>query len=257
MPFPLESFEQLQGFFWVFVRVSIIVFMLPLFGARGLPALWKVGMSVVMAMVLLPVVPAPPSYPVTLADVLLGVLSEALVGLVLGFAVRILFASVQVAGQFMAFQMGFAMAAAMDPNTGTRSTVLSQFLYFTMILIFFSIDGHHLFIRALAASFEMISPYSFSFSPSIPEIIISISVQMFVIALKIAAPIMIALFLSNLCLGIVARTVPQVNILMVGFPINIGIGLIFFSLILKNLSPFLTTFTKGLGQVLMKLISAM
>ena len=87
MPFPLESFEQLQGFFWVFVRVSIIVFMLPLFGARGLPALWKVGMSVVMAMVLLPVVPAPPSYPVTLADVLLGVLSEALVGLVLGLGI--------------------------------------------------------------------------------------------------------------------------------------------------------------------------
>ncbi len=257
MPFPLESFDQLQGFFWVFVRVSIIVFMLPLFGARGVPALCKVGLSVAMALVLLPVVPAPPTYPITLADVLLGILSEALVGLVLGLAVRILFASVQVAGQFMAFQMGFAMAAALDPNTGTRSTVLSQFLYFTMILVFFSINGHHLFIRALAASFEMISPYSFSFSPSIPEIIISISVQMFVIALKIAAPIMIALFLSNLCLGIVARTVPQVNILMVGFPINIGIGMIFFSLIMMNLSPFLTTFTKGVGQVLMKLLSVM
>jgi flagellar biosynthetic protein FliR len=257
MPFPLESFEQLQGFFWVFIRVSIIVFMLPLFGARGLPTLWKVGLSMVMAMVLVPVVPPLARYPVTMVEVLIGILSEALVGLVLGLAVRILFASVQVAGQFMAFQMGFSLAAVMDPNTGVRSTVLSQFLYFTMILIFFSIDGHHLFIRALAASFEIISPYSFSFSPSIPKIIIGTSVQMFVMALKIAAPIMIALFLSNLCLGIVARTVPQVNILMVGFPINIGIGLIFFSLILANLSPFLTAFTKGIGQVLMKLISVM
>ena len=254
MPFPLESFEQLQGFFWVFVRVSIIVFMLPLFGARGLPALWKVGMSVVMAMVLLPVVPAPPSYPVTLADVLLGVLSEALVGLVLGLAVRILFASVQVAGQFMAFQMGFAMARAMDPQTGIPSTVLTQFLYLFTILIFFAIDGHHIFVHALANSFYVVPPNSISLNPAVSGLLIKVSGHMFMTGLKIAAPIMVALFLSNMCLGIVARTVPQVNILMIGFPINISLGMIFFSLIIMNLHPLITDLTRRMGEFLIRLI---
>ncbi len=84
-----------------------------------------------------------------------------------------------------------------------------------------------------------------------------ITAHMFVLGLKIAAPIMIALFLSNLCLGIVARTVPQVNILMIGFPINIGIGLVLFGLLLRNLSPFLTDLTRDTAEVMMRLIRLM
>jgi flagellar biosynthetic protein FliR len=80
---------------------------------------------------------------------------------------------------------------------------------------------------------------------------------MFLIALKIAAPIMIALFLSNLCLGIVARTVPQVNILMIGFPLNIGLGLIFFGLTLSQLLPFLGDLTKEIGTTLMRMLDLM
>ena len=257
MPFPLETIDQLQGFFWVLMRVSILFFLLPFFGARGIPAIWKIGLSVIMAWVLTPVVPLPPSFPETLPEVVLALMTEVVMGLILAFGVRMLLSAVQLAGHFMAFQMGLAMARAMDPLSGTQGTVLSQFLYVFTILIFFSFDGHHFFIRALATSFYLVPPNTFSLNPSLATAVIHISSQMFAIGLRIAAPVMVALFLSHLCLGIVARTVPQMNILMIGFPINISLGLITFGLVLRNLTPFLADLTRKMGEVLIGLTRLM
>lgn len=257
MLLPLESIESMQGFFWVLIRISIIFFLMPLFGARGVPTIWKAGLSFVIAIILTPLVPAPEAYPETMIQVSTGVICEVLMGLILALSVKMLLSAVQMAGQFMSFQMGFAMARSMDPQTGVQSTVLSQFLYMLTILILFSINGHHMFIQALASSFEVVPPNSFTFDPSIAGVVIKVSSQMFLIGIKIAAPIMVALFLSNLCLGIVARTVPQVNILMIGFPINITIGLILFGLIIVNVSPLLKDLIRNMGEVLMRLINLM
>jgi flagellar biosynthetic protein FliR len=257
MPFPLESFEQLQGFFWILMRVSVLFFLLPLFGARGVPALWKAGLSMIMAIVLTPVVPPPKSFPETLPEIVLGMMGEVLMGLILAMTVKMFFAVVEMAGHFMSFQMGFAMARAIDPQTGAQSTVLTQFMYLFTILIFLSLDGHHLFIRALASSFYSVPPNGFSFDPSISKVLIKISGNMFLFGVKIAAPIMVALFLSHLCLGIIARTVPQVNIIMVGLPINICIGLILFSILLKNVHPILVDLIGKMGEVLIRLIQLM
>ena len=257
MPIPIETFQQLQGFFWILVRVSVLVLLLPLFGARNIPTLWKIGLSFVLAVLLAPVVPPPENPPQSLPGVVLGIASEVLMGLIAVFGVRILFASVQLAGQVMSFQMGFSMARAIDPNTGVQSTALSQFLYLFTVLLFFAMDGHHLMIRAIAASFRLAPPNALSFDPGLAEAVMRITAHMFVLGLKVAAPIMIALFLSNLCLGIVARTVPQVNILMIGFPINIGIGLVLFGILLRNLSPFITDMTREAGETMMQLIRLM
>ncbi|MBN2061873.1 MAG: flagellar type III secretion system protein FliR [Deltaproteobacteria bacterium] len=257
MTFPLETLEQMQVFFWVLVRVSILFFMLPLFGARGIPALWKGGLSMIMAIVLTPLLPSLPDFPETLSEMFLGVIGELILALILVIIIKMIFSSVEMAGQFMSFQMGFAMARAVDPQTGAQSTVLTQFLYLFTILIFLSIDGHHLFIRALAASFRIVPPNSLSFDNSIADVIIRISSNMFLYGIKIAAPIMVSLFLSNLCLGIIARTVPQVNILMVGFPVNLSIGLILFSLILRNVYPLLQELIKDMGELLIRLIHLM
>ena len=257
MPFPIETFEQMQGFFWVFVRVSVLVFLLPLFGARNFPTLWKAGLSFVLAVLLTPVVPPPQALPQSAPGILLGIAAEVVMGLIIVFGVRVLFASVQLDGQMMSFQMGFSMARANDPNTGVQSTALSQFLYIFTVLLFFAIDGHHLMIRGIAASFQMVPPNGISFDPSLAEAVIRITAYMFVVGLKIAAPIMIALFLSNLCLGIVARTVPQVNILMIGFPINIAIGLILFGILLTNLAPFLTGLTREMATAMIRMLRLM
>ena len=257
MFFPVESIQQVQGFFWVFIRVGVLFFLLPFFGARNIPAMWKVGFSLLTALILFPVVPPPPAFPRTILEVVLGVASEVLLGFVLAIGVRMLFAAVELAGQFIGFQMGFNMASAMDPETGGQSTVMSQFLYLFTILIFFSLNGHHMFIRALAASFYKVPPDSFHLNTSVVGALVKVSGDMFLIAIKMAAPIMIALFLSNLCLGIVARTVPQVNVLMIGFPLNIFLGMILFSLLLLNISPFLADLVRKMGEVLMGVLQLM
>jgi len=254
MPFPALTVEQFQTFFWILLRISIVLFFLPMFGARGLPTMWKVALSMVMAGVFSLAHSSPPPPTSNLTYFVLALGSELLLGIVLALGVRFLFASVQLAGQFLGFQMRFNMASVMDPQTGGRSSVMAQFLYLFMVLIFFSVDGHHIFIRALSYSFEVIPPGSFELSASIVGGLVKVSNQMFVLALKLAAPVMIGLFLSNLCLGIVARTVPQVNILMVGFPLNIGLGMILLGLTMSSLAPFFVSIVKSMGQVLMMIL---
>lgn len=257
MTFPLQSLEQMQCFFWILVRVSVLSFLLPFFGARGIPTLWKAGFSLMLAALLTPVVPPPGFLPVTILQVVQGVLSEALMGFLLALGVKLFLSSVQLAGQFLGFQMGFNMARAIDPQGGGQISILSQFLYVFTVLVFFSVNGHHLFIRALASSFYTVPPNTFHLNPSLLPSLVKIGSEMFFIALKMAAPVMVALFLSNLCLGIVARTVPQVNILMIGFPLNIGLGLMLLGLTLNNLSPFLVNLTKRMGESLIGMIRLM
>lgn len=247
----------MQGFFWILVRISIMVFLLPLFGARTIPPLWKAGFSMVLALVVTPVVPSPSNYPSSAPMIIAGILSEALLGLIIAVTVRIFFAASELGGQFISFQMGFSMARAVDPQTGSPSTVLTQFLYIFAILIFFTINGHHIFIRILTSSFHSVPPNSIVFNPAIGSEIVRAGSSMFLLGVKIAAPILVALFLSNICLGIIARTVPQVNILMVGFPVNLCLGLILFSFILLNIYPFLVSLTDKMGKTLIKIISLM
>ncbi len=257
MSIPLETFEQLQSFFWILVRVSTLFFLLPLFGARNIPSMWKAGLSFIIAIVLAPVVPTPDYYPVTSAQIIVGVLSEVLMGAIIALTIRMFFTATEMGGQFMSFQMGFSMARAVDPQTGSPSTVLTQFLYIFTILIFFSINGHHMFIKIMADSFKIVPTNSIHFNPAIGEELVKASGNMFLYGIKIAAPIMVALFLSNLCLGIVARTVPQVNILMVGFPINLSIGLVLFSIILMKIYPFIFNLKTDMGLSLERLLRMM
>lgn len=257
MTFPLESLDQLQSFFWVLMRVSIIIFLLPLFGARGVPAMWKMGLSMILAIVVFPTVPHVSRFPDTTIEIIISLASEIILGLILALTVRMFFAAVQMAGHFISFSMGFSMARAMDPQAEVQDSVITEFMYILTILMFFAIDGHHIFIRALAGSFKSAPPNAIFFDSAIPGILVKLGGEMFLTAVKLAAPMMVALFLSNLSLGIIARTVPQVNILMVGLPLNLAIGFIFLILTINSMSPFMTGLFKKMGQALIGLINLM
>jgi flagellar biosynthetic protein FliR len=241
----------------VLMRVSIMIFLLPLFGARGVPSIWKIGLSMVLAIALMPAVPQTVRYPETPVEIIIALISEALMGLILAMTIRMFFTAIQMAGHFMSFQMGFSMARAIDPQAEVQDSVLTELMYLLAILMFFTIDGHHIFLKVLASSLKTAPPCGIVFDPSIAGILVKTGGDMFLIGLKLAAPLVIALFLSNLCLGIVARTVPQVNILMVGFPVNISIGFVFMILTFSNMTPFLTELFRKMGEVLMGLIGLM
>ena len=184
--------------------------------------------------------PAPFS-PLALA---LGLFREIILGAAVGLAVKLTFAGVQLAGQMAGYQMGMAIANVMDPSTSAQVPILAQFNNLFAVLIFLLINAHHWFIRALAESFTRLPLAGFGFGPGFFENLIRLSAEMFVVAVKIGAPVMVALLLTSVALGLVARTVPQMNIFIVAMPLKIVIGLVFLGICL----PFMATFLSGLFQ---------
>jgi flagellar biosynthetic protein FliR len=175
-------------------------------------------------------------------------ISEFMIGLLLGLSIRLIFGAIELAGEFVGFQMGFAMANIIDPQSGLDTTLLAQFYYLLGLLIFLSIDGHHWFFRALVQSFHLLSPGEFYPQEGLYIHLLNLSGRMFLIAFKIVAPVTAILFLIQLTLGIVARMVPQVNILISSFPLTISVGMIFLGLSMELLGPYLKTLLDESGK---------
>ena len=222
------------SFLLTLVRISLLLFLLPFFGGKGLPRMVKAALCLVLALGLWPALSFPGRLmPGNLLEVGLMLLGELILGLILGLLVRIVFAAIQTAGQIIGFQMGFAMMNVVDPMSGVSITLTAQFLYLMTLLIFLSLNGHLLMLQGLSQSFHLVPPGGLLINPTVTQEVLSFSSQIFVLAVKVAAPIMVAEFLVSLGLGIVARVAPQVNVLFVGFPIKIAVGFAFMGILLS------------------------
>jgi len=233
--------EQLQLFIFILLRVSAMVVTIPVFGNRNVPVRAKGGLSLMIAFLLFPFIKfhLPP---LEIFSLILGMLGEVIIGIIIGFAGRLAFAGVQIAGQLIGFQMGFAVVNVFDPITSEQVSIIAQFQYLIAMLIFLAVDGHHVFLFAIAESYRIILPFDFCFSVELMQSIVEISKDIFIIAVKIGAPVITALLMTSIGFGLIARTVPQINILIVGFPLKIAIGLIGIGLSLP-------LFTKIMGRV--------
>jgi flagellar biosynthetic protein FliR len=253
------SVSQFEIFLLILMRVSPVLFMMPLFNSRNLPVLLKIGLSLMVSLVLWPVVRVEtsisPSNPLGFGFVLIG---ELMIGFILGLSVRLLFSGIQMAGELLGFQMGLAMAKILDPQSGGDASLLSQFYYIVALLVFLSVDGHHWFFRALTQSFHLLSPGALILREGLYRHILTLSGKMFVIAFKMVAPVMAILIFIQIALAIVARTVPQINLLVSSFPLTIGLGLVFLGLSLDLLLPYLRGLfdesTQGLVTTLLPLM---
>jgi flagellar biosynthesis protein FliR len=233
MVIPFLTTEQIEAFILVLLRVSAIVVMIPVFTHRSIPVRVKGGLSLLVAVLVFPVVrDVMPSLSAKggLLPMVVRMAGELMIGITIGFAVRFIFVGVQYAGEFIGIQMGFNMASVLDPMSNLQVSVISEMLYMMAMLVFLSINGHHIFITAIADSYRIVAPLSFHFSGSLMQAIMELSMDMFMVAIKISTPVVAVLLFTNLGLALIARTVPQVNILVVGFPIQIAVGLIFLGL---------------------------
>lgn len=149
-----------------------------------------------------------------------------MIGITIGFAGRLVFAGVQLAGQLAGFQMGFAIVNVFDPITSAQVSIIAQFQYLLAMLIFLAVDAHHLFLYAIAESYNIVPAFGFHFSGELTQSIVELSKDIFVVAIKTGAPVIVALLMTSIGFGLIARTVPQINILIVGFPVKIAVGLI-------------------------------
>ena len=218
--------QQVAGFILVLARISPLFVLAPLFSSRMLPprvrGIAAVGLAVGMAPL------AMKGHEVPLELIPLGelMLKELLVGLAFAFAIAVVFAAVQVAGNFIDTLIGFSYGAVVDPLTGVQAPVLSQLYGLVGIMIFIAIGGDGWMIQGLARTYDLVPLLSF---PSLAAMVGGAQesfISIFHSALEIAAPVILALIITDAAFGVVARVVPQLNVFAVGFPAKIAVGLV-------------------------------
>ncbi|OGQ99808.1 MAG: flagellar biosynthetic protein FliR [Deltaproteobacteria bacterium RIFOXYD12_FULL_55_16] len=252
------SLTQLLSMVIILIRVAPLLFFMPVIGSPNIPAQVKIMLALMIALILVPVVPvdirllngAPLGFVVL-------VLSEILLGATLAVFARCVFAAAEIAGQMVGIQMGMGVAGVMDPQFGTQVSPVGMLWNLTTILIFLSINGHHMFFSTLVESFTWLKPGAATLTRATFEGVMQGASHMFVLAVKIMAPAGAALFFTHVAMGIVAKTVPQIPIMIVGLPLTLGVGLIFAGLSLAYLLPLMIANFAMLARLLPRLAMGM
>ena len=230
---------EYEKFLFVLLRVGALIMFVPILGSAQVPNRIKVGLILFVSIAVFPMVHSRPMHdPKGLFELTIALFSEITIGLAVAYSARIF--QDQLKFQVRP-QMGFGVVNVIDPQTETQVSITAQFQNILAILMFLALDAHHIIIGAIVESFFLINPQQIDFSTFTPEIMLILFKTTFVTAVKIAAPIMAILFFISVGLGLVARTVPQMNVFIVGFPLQIGIGLLmiglsmsFFSILVHN-----------------------
>lgn len=229
---------------FLFPLVRILAWLMadPLMGNRSVPTTVRVGLAALMAVIIAPSLPAQPQVALASGEGLLILLQQIVIGVALGFSVRIVFAAVELAGQFIGLQMGLSFAALFDPINGAQTPVIAQLLTIMTVLILFAFNGHHLIIMALWDSFQSAPIAAGPMSAQGFFMLVEWGGAIFVTGLHLALPVAAALLTANLTIGMMTRASPQLNIFAIGFPISIGVGILVLYLSLVYMPAFLEPF---------------
>jgi flagellar biosynthetic protein FliR len=259
MSLPFLSAEHVEAFILVFLRVGGIIVTIPVISDTSVPLQVKAALTILISLIIFPLVlpniPEPANYQVLI--LMYRMAGEVMIGVIIGFSAKFVFAGIQMAGEMIGFQMGLSMANVIDPTTDQQVSTIAELQYLMAMLIFLIVDAHHIFFSAIIKSYSIVSPLTFHFSGQLMQSIFEFSQEMFVIAVKLGAPLMAVMLFTNVGLGIIARTVPQMNIFIVGFPLQIGIGLIFLGLTAPLLVQMTQTLFAGLELKIVSLLRLM
>lgn len=212
----------IASFLWPFIRILAMLATAPVFDNRAVQRRTRVGLAALIAILVMPLLPPLP--PLGSAQAIPVLLQQILIGVAMGFSMRLVFAAFEMAGDLLGLQMGLAFAMFVDPVRGSQTPLIGSFLGVMASLVFLVIDGHLLVIAALVQSFELI-PVSANLSVVNFQNITLAGSIMFMLALQISLPVLAAVLISNIVLGILARAAPQLNVMSIGFSITIGVGL--------------------------------
>ena len=218
---------------------------------------FKAGVSLLIAFLLFESVSVDQVVSADPYDMVLLVLKETLVGLTIGFLVRILFMTVYAAGEVLSLQSGFAFARFMDPTSMNYTSVLEQFGNILAIMIFFALDAHHILLSALAASFTQVPVGAVALKGGLFHYLIDMTGKLFSLGLKIGAPVIVTLFLVELALGLLSRMIPQINVFVEGIPLKIIITLLMLSLSLNFMVPVIAGIFKGMDVHILRIFRMM
>lgn len=234
-----QWYAWIAMFFWPFLRVLGLIVAEPVLGNRSVPMAAKVGLAIFITLVLAPMLaPMPRVDPASAAGVLIA-FQQGLVGLAMGFTIRIALTAAEMAGQLSGLQMGLGFAVFFDPQTSAQTSVLGQFLGLFAVLIFLSVDGHFLVLTALADSFQALPVSDLPVNPLGLRVLVGWGGAIFHAGLLISLPLIAALLLANIAVGIMIRAAPQLNIFAVGFPLTLATGFVALYLATPYIGPAL------------------
>ena len=242
-----EMNTWIAALLWPLTRILGLIAAAPLFGNTAVPVSIKVSLGVLLAAIMAPAIPAlPAADPMSMAGFLI-LLQELLIGLAMGFSMRIVFAAIEMAGELGSLTMGLGFASFFDPLTSGRSSAVSQFLTLIATMPFLAANAHLVLLQALAESFISLPISATPISVGAPLELARWGARIFSAGLQLSLPIVAALLITNVALGILTRAAPQLNIFGIGFPVSLGVGLLVLSLTLPYLgTPIQNLFNQGI-----------
>lgn len=227
LPIADITLRQVEIYSIIFFRVSGVIFMMPFFGSENVPRMVRIGLALVTTMVIVPTLDiSGVALPAAMLPYVVLVGKELLVGFVFGYIATIVFHGIQFAGDLLGFQMGLRLGNIIDPMSEEQVSVIGSMQNMLGILIYLSMFWDHFLFKSMAASFHVVPLGGVMMNPNLPGELIRMSGEVFTIALKMGAPVLVALLLADVALGFIARTAPQINVFIIGFPVKVGVGLL-------------------------------
>ena len=234
-------------------RILSMIASSPILGNKQIPARAKVGLSVLITIIIAPTIPSMPTVSIGSPQGLLIVVQQIIIGVSMGFTMRLIFTAVEMAGELAGLQMGLGFASFYDPVNAVHSPIVAQLMGMIAALAFLSINGHLHMISALAESFRTL-PVGAMMTNQGFHAVTSWGGSIFAYSLQISLPILAALLITNIALGILTRAAPQLNLFAIGFPITLAIGFLVLALSMPHFIPTLDRLTQeGLGTALNQL----
>ncbi|WP_223066786.1 flagellar biosynthetic protein FliR [Paenibacillus caui] len=233
--------DIMQGFtifLLIFCRITAFFVVSPVFSARTVPNIFKIGFSGIVALIIFLVYGTTQTAPSDLTYIVL-IIREVLIGLLMGYVATLMFSVITMAGSFIDIQIGFGMANVFDPMTGASAPVTGNFKYSIASLFFLGMNGHHYLLEAVLRSYQWIplsnDVFNRIYHGDLSEFLIRAFGQAFMLAFQMAAPLIVALFLTDVALGFLAKTAPQFNIFVIGIPLKILVGLVLLLVFMSSM----------------------
>ncbi len=220
----MTDFAPAITFALLLVRPGTLIAFSPAFGGTFAPPTIKIGLTVFLALALLPV--SQPASAGALLPLVAVAAREAAIGLALALAIRVIVAGAELGGHLAGAQMGLTYGATIDPQSGVRNPLLSILYGNLALVMFLAIDGHHAFLRALVQSYAAVPMGLGGVGPSLPEAMAALLGAVFVFGARIAAPVMAVLIVTEAAMALIARSAPALNLMAVGAPIRLIAGLL-------------------------------
>lgn len=227
------------AFLWPFVRMLALISTAPIFSEAAVPRAAKVGLAALLAIVVAPTLGAMPAVPLVSAAGFWILIQQVLIGAAMGFSMRLVFAAVQAAGEYVGLQMGLSFASFFDPTSGGNTMVIARLLNVMAMLIFLAVDGHLVVVMTLAESFQALPVADAPLAAGGWFLLVAAGGEIFSGGLMLALPLIATLLTLNLAMGILNRASPQFSIFAVGFPITLLAGMAMLQLLMQYLAPFL------------------